>query len=98
MQVRSTYRYAKISPFKVREVTRAIQGLPVSAALDLVALDEALEELAEFDPRKSRIVELRFFGGLSVEETAEVLGVSAPTVKRHWRATRAWLYGRMQNK
>ena len=63
---------------------------------ELVALDEALERLAELDPEKSRVVELRFFGGLSVEETAEVLGVSAPTVKRHWRMAKAWLYGQMQ--
>ena len=65
-------------------------------AADLVALDEALERLAELDPQKSRIVELRFFGGLSVEETAEVIGVSAPTVKRQWRMAKAWLYGQVQ--
>jgi RNA polymerase sigma-70 factor, ECF subfamily len=65
-------------------------------ARELVALDEALARLAEIDPEKSRVVELRFFGGLSVEETAEVLGVSAPTVKRHWRMAKAWLYGQMQ--
>ncbi len=63
---------------------------------ELVALDEALERLAELDPEKSRVVELRFFGGLSVEETAEVIGVSAPTVKRHWRMAKAWLYGQMK--
>lgn len=65
-------------------------------AADLVALDEALKRLAELDPQKSRVVELRFFGGLSVEETAEVLGVSAPTVKRQWRMAKAWLYGQVQ--
>jgi RNA polymerase sigma factor (TIGR02999 family) len=63
---------------------------------ELVALDEALERLAELDPQKSRLVELRFFGGLSVEETAEVLGVSAPTVKRQWRMAKAWLYGQVK--
>jgi RNA polymerase sigma-70 factor, ECF subfamily len=62
-------------------------------ASELVALDEALERLSAVDPQKSRVVELRFFGGLSVEETAEVLGVSAPTVKRQWRMAKAWLYG-----
>ena len=67
-------------------------------AADLVALDEALKRLAELDPQKSRIVELRFFGGLSVEETAEVLGVSAPTVKRQWRMAKAWLYGQVSRK
>ena len=59
--------------------------------LDLVALDSALEELAQLDPLQSRIVELRFFGGLSVEETAEVLSVSPATVKRHWTTAKAWL-------
>jgi RNA polymerase sigma factor (TIGR02999 family) len=62
-------------------------------ASELVALDDALNALAAIDEQKSRIVELRFFGGLSVEETAEVLGVSAPTVKRQWRMAKAWLYG-----
>src|SRR5215216_917972 len=59
---------------------------------DLVALDEALDELAEFDPRKSRIVELRFFGGLSVEEIAEVLQIAPVTVTREWNKAKAWLY------
>ncbi|PYT00956.1 MAG: RNA polymerase subunit sigma-70 [Acidobacteria bacterium] len=59
---------------------------------DLVALDEALTELATFDERKARIVELKFFGGLSVEETAEVIGVSAVTVMREWQKAKAWLY------
>ena len=74
------------------------ENIDVSGARadELVALDEALERLAELDAQKSRIVELRFFGGLSVEETAEVLGVSAPTVKRQWRMAKAWLYGQVQ--
>jgi RNA polymerase sigma factor (TIGR02999 family) len=59
---------------------------------ELVALDEALTRLAAFDARKSRVVELRFFGGLSVDETATVLGVSLNTVKRDWTSARAWLY------
>ncbi len=68
-------------------------GLVASAdpALDLVALDRALEALAKVDARKSRIIELRFFGGLTVEETAEVLDVSADTVKRDWRMAKLWL-------
>jgi RNA polymerase sigma-70 factor, ECF subfamily len=57
----------------------------------LLALDEALRRLAEFDLTKSRIVELRYFGGLTIEETAEVLGISPPTVSLHWRLARAWL-------
>ena len=59
---------------------------------DLVALDDAMNSLARIDPRKVQVVEMRFFGGLSVEETAEVLKVSTVTVKRDWRAARAWLY------
>jgi RNA polymerase sigma-70 factor, ECF subfamily len=59
---------------------------------DLVALDDAMNALARIDPRKVQVVEMRFFGGLSVEETAEVLKISAITVKRDWRAARAWLY------
>jgi RNA polymerase sigma-70 factor (ECF subfamily) len=61
-------------------------------AAELVALDEALLELARLDPRKSRVVELRYFGGLSLEETAEVLEVSTMTVRRDWRAAKAWLF------
>ena len=61
-------------------------------AAELLALDEALDELARLDPRKSRVVELRYFGGLSLEETAKVLEVSPMTVRRDWRAAKAWLY------
>ena len=57
----------------------------------MIAIDDALKALAEVDPRKSRVVELRFFGGLSVEETAEVLNVSADTVMRDWRLAKTWL-------
>lgn len=60
--------------------------------IDLVALDEAMDRLAELDPRKSRLVELRFFGGMSIEETAEVLGVAPATVKRDWNFAKAWLF------
>ena len=59
---------------------------------DLVALDEALVGLAQVDPRKAQIVEMRFFGGLTVEEIGEVLKVSTGTIKRDWRAAKAWLY------
>ena len=59
---------------------------------DLIALDDALNELAKMDPVKAKIVELRYFGGLSTTETAEVLGVSPITIKRHWKLTKAWLY------
>ena len=59
--------------------------------LDLAELDDALEALGAFDPRQARVVELRFFAGLSIEETAEVLGISAATVKREWTVAKAWL-------
>ncbi len=62
------------------------------ADVDLVALDDAMTALARVDPRKMQVVEMRFFGGLSVEETAEVLGISPVTVKRDWRMAKAWLY------
>lgn len=61
-------------------------------AVELLMLDEALKELAQKDPERSRIVELRYFGGLSVEETAAVLGISVSTVMRGWRVAKAWLY------
>ena len=64
---------------------------------DIVALDDALQSLAVFDARGARVVELRYFGGLSIEETAEVLGVSPRTVKRDWAAARAWLMGELQH-
>lgn len=66
-------------------------------AAELLALDEALDELAKLDPRKSRVVELRYFGGLSLEETAEILEVSPMTVRRDWRAAKAWLYKRVMS-
>jgi RNA polymerase sigma factor (TIGR02999 family) len=64
---------------------------------DLVALDDALEALAKFDERKSRVVELRFFGGLSVEETASVLKVSVDTVIRDWKLAKTWLLRELRN-
>ena len=62
---------------------------------DLIALDDALKGLATLDPQQSQIVELRFFGGLSIEETSQVLGISPATVKRHWATARAWLHREM---
>ena len=59
---------------------------------DLMALDEALNSLAAIDPQQSRVVELRIFGGLTVEETAEALGISPSTVKREWSMAKAWLH------
>jgi len=65
---------------------------PGQPDLDVLAVDDALNTLAKLDPKQSRIVELRFFSGLSIEETAEVLGVSPATVKREWTIAKAWLY------
>jgi RNA polymerase sigma factor (TIGR02999 family) len=64
--------------------------------IDVLALDEALTRLAAFDARKTAVAELRFFSGLSVEETAQVLGVSVATVEREWQAARAWLYAALK--
>jgi RNA polymerase sigma factor (TIGR02999 family) len=66
--------------------------LPQRKDLDVVALDDALNTLAEIDPRQSRVVELRFFAGLSLEETSEVMGIATATVQRDWTAARAWLH------
>jgi len=67
-------------------------ALPQRKDVDVVALDDALKTLAEVDPRQSRVVELRFFAGLSLEETSEVMGIAAATVQRDWTAARAWLH------
>ena len=67
----------------------------IERAPDILALDDAMLELESMDPRKCRIVEFRFFGGLSTEETAEVLGISTATVEREWRSAKAWLYQSM---
>jgi RNA polymerase sigma factor (TIGR02999 family) len=69
----------------------AAATVALTQAGELVALDDALQGLEKLDPRKSRVVELRYFGGLSVEETAEVLGISVPTVVRDWNTAKAWL-------
>jgi len=68
----------------------AVQAIP--ASIDVLSLDEALQRLARLDERHARVVELRYFGGLSVEETAAALGLSPATVKRAWTLARAWLY------
>jgi RNA polymerase sigma factor (TIGR02999 family) len=70
----------------------------VSKDLNLVNLDEALKELEELDARQARIIELRYFTGLSIEETAEVVGVSPATVKREWTAARAWLFRQLSRQ
>ena len=76
----------------------SIASIEVSSKpnLDLLALHEAMEELALMDPQQSRIVELKFFGGLSIEEVAEVLGISHATVERDWKVARAWLRRKLE--
>jgi len=93
------HRAAKRGGSAVRVPLELVEGNPAlagsTAAQPEVAaddLDSALEDLAKLDPRQSRVVELRFFGGLSIEETAEVLAVSPATVKRDWLVARAWLH------
>ena len=76
----------------------AVATAEMETDVDLLALDEALTSLAKIDPRGARIIELRFFTGLTLDETAEVVGVSAGTVKRDWSAARAWLYREMRLK
>jgi RNA polymerase sigma-70 factor (ECF subfamily) len=85
--------YAKRGGAEARQVPlEEAHAMSHERAAELVALDEALDKLAQLDPRKARVVELRYFGGLSLEETADLLEVSVMTVRRDWRAARAWLY------
>jgi RNA polymerase sigma factor (TIGR02999 family) len=81
----------------VRLTLDAAVAAGASPDLDLVAVDDALTELAELDSRQARIVEMRFFGGLSAEEVAAVLGISRATVERDWGMARAWLYRRLKS-
>jgi RNA polymerase sigma factor (TIGR02999 family) len=81
----------------VETISLTIAGdWPASQEVDLIGLEDCLTALATVDPTQSRIVELRFFGGLTIEETAEVMGVSGTTIKREWRLARAWLLREMQ--
>jgi RNA polymerase sigma factor (sigma-70 family) len=73
-------------------VSLAEQAVMSKEVADVITLDEALNNLAELDPRKSQIVEMKFFGGLTDEEVAEVLKVTSRTVEREWRKAKAWLY------
>jgi RNA polymerase sigma factor (TIGR02999 family) len=71
-------------------------GVFANPQVDFLELNRSLEQLAKLDPQQSKVVELRYFGGLSIEETAEVLGISSATVKREWRTARIWLLRRME--
>jgi RNA polymerase sigma factor (TIGR02999 family) len=80
----------------VRMTLGDVAGLLPSRGVDLIELDEALNSLAKLDAQQSLIVELRFFGGLSIEETSQVLGISPATVKRDWATARVWLHREMR--
>ncbi len=86
------YRAAKRGGGACKLSLEDAEERPLPVDVDIIALDDALKTLAEMDPQQSRVVELKFFGGLSIEDTAEVLGVSASTVKRDWVTARAWLF------
>ncbi len=86
-------RGGAVSKISLEEV---VSHLP-QKELTLVALDDALHELELLDARQSRIVELRFFGGLTTEETSEVMGISTATIEREWRSARAWLHSQLTN-
>jgi RNA polymerase sigma-70 factor (ECF subfamily) len=88
-------RMAKRSGRWVRVTFDEAAVLRQAPEVDLLDLDYALAELATFDVRKSQVAELRFFGGLSLEETGHVLGISVATVEREWQAARAWLHARL---
>ena len=90
------HRYAKRGGDWVRIPFEEVENFGVARPQELVALDDALAELAEIDPRRAQIVELRYFGGLQVNEIAPLLDLSTATVNRQWRAARAWLFHRLQ--
>lgn len=88
-----------------KSIKRGAEKVPISEAPSisvevdqhLIDLDQALVELAEFDPDQAKLVEMRYFGGLTIEETAKVMGISPATVKREWSIARAWLFDRMKD-
>lgn len=91
---KSTKRGGDAAHVPVDEVLITVE----TGGIDAIALENALRSLAEIDGRKSRVVELRYFGGLSLEETAEILEVSVETAKRDWKMARAWLYAELAGK
>jgi RNA polymerase sigma factor (TIGR02999 family) len=95
---RHQHRDKRGGPAPKLSLDEAIAVAEPEVEVDLLALDEALTALARIDPRGARIIELRFFSSLTIEETAEVLDVSTGTVKRDWNAARAWLYREMKQE
>ena len=96
-QARS-HAYAKRGGGAPKVSLDEVADLSLVKAAELVALDEALEGLAAIDARQARVVELRFFGGLTIQETAEVLSLSSATIKSEWQTARAWLYHQLSKK
>jgi RNA polymerase sigma-70 factor (ECF subfamily) len=94
---RQQHRLKRGGAAAMLSLDEAVAASEPAADVDLIALDEALTSLTTLDPRGARIVELRFFSGLTIEETAEVLGVSTGTVKREWSTARAWLYRELRH-
>jgi RNA polymerase sigma-70 factor, ECF subfamily len=92
------HKYAKRGGGSHKVELDEVAVIAQEQAANLVALDEALKSLYAIDQRKSQIVELRFFGGLNIDETAEVLKISAPTVQREWRMAKAWLHRELSNQ
>jgi RNA polymerase sigma factor (TIGR02999 family) len=90
--------YEKRGGGAVRVPLHEADTVAAEPAMDLAALDQALTRLSEFDARKSKVVELRFFGGMTVEETAEVLHISPETVKRDWSVARTWLMAELDGR
>lgn len=90
--------FAKRGGGALRVTLDEAAGIAAGPGADLLALDEALRRLAEIYPRRSRVVELRYFGGLNNEEVAEVLKVTSKTVERDWRYAKAWLYDELRQK
>ena len=86
-----SHQYVKRGGGALRVSLDETAAVTEAQSAELLAVDEALEKLSAMDARKGRIVELRFFGGLTEEETAEVMSISVPTVQREWRAAKAWL-------
>jgi len=93
-----SHRYAKRGAGAQHLPLDEVAIVSQERAADLIALDDALTRLAEFDKRKAQIVELRFFGGLTVEETAEFMKLSPITIKREWRSAKAWLQSEIESR
>lgn len=104
-----TMRQILLDSLRRRQAVKRGSGKPVlplqrvhaafkNTTVDVLDLDQALNRLAELDPRQAQVVELRFFGGLTIDETARVMGLSPATVKRQWSMARAWLYRELSSK